>query len=171
MANYQLDEIDRKILSLLVNDARRPFLEIARECGISGAAVHQRYKKMEASGIITGSRLQVKPTALGLNVCAFIGLELLENNKYPEVVNALKHVPEVVECHFVTGKDALLLKVYCIDNEHLLEVLLNTIQHIPYVQSTDTTISLDEAFGRQVWVKEYQRSGFMASLSKAAGQQ
>lgn len=170
MANYQLDETDRKILSLLVNDARKPFLEIARECGISGAAVHQRFKKMEISGIITGSRLQVKPTALGLNVCAFIGLELLEDNKYPEVINALKHVPEVVECHFVTGKAALFLKVYCIDNDHLMEVLLNTIQHIPYVQSTDTMISLDEAFGRQVWVKEYQRKGFMA-IREAASEQ
>lgn len=163
MASYQIDETDRKILSLLVNDARKPFLEIARECGISGAAVHQRFKKMESSGIITGSRLQVKPTALGMNVCAFVGLELLENNKYREVVNALKHVPEVVECHFVTGKAALFLKVYCIDNYHLMEVILNTIQRIPYVQSTDTMISLDEAFDRQVWVKEYQRTGFMTN--------
>ncbi|MCQ2174302.1 MAG: Lrp/AsnC ligand binding domain-containing protein [Bacteroidales bacterium] len=170
MANYQLDETDRKILSLLVNDARKPFLEIARDCGISGAAVHQRFKKMERSGIITGSRLQVKPSALGLNVCAFIGLELLEDNKYQEVINALKHVPEVVECHFVTGKAALFLKVYCIDNDHLMEVLLNTIQHIPYVQSTDTMISLDEAFGRQVWVKEYQRKGFMTVREETSEQ-
>lgn len=162
MAVYQIDETDRKILSLLVNDARKPFLEIARECGISGAAVHQRVRKMENCGIITGSRMMVKPSALGLNVCAFIGLELSEDNKYPEVVNALKHVPEVVECHFVTGKAALFLKVYCFNNDHLMEVLLNTIQRIPYVQSTDTMISLDEAFGRQVWVKEYQNVSFMA---------
>ena len=74
----------------------------------------------------------------------------------------MKHVPEVVECHFVTGKAALFLKVYCFNNDHLMEVLLNTIQRIPYVQSTDTMISLDEAFGRQVWVKEYQNVSFMA---------
>lgn len=160
--NYQIDETDRKILSFLVNNARMPFLEIARECNISGAAVHQRVKKMELSRIITGSRMQVKPSAIGLNVCAFIGVELSEDNKYSEVVSALKHVPEIVECHFVTGKAALFLKVYCFNNDHLMEVLLNTIQRIPYVQSTNTMISLDEAFGRQVWVKEYQSTSFLA---------
>ena len=115
MANYQIDAIDRKILSYLVNNARMPFLEIARECGISGAAIHQRVHKMESNGVITGSRMVVKPGALGLNVCAFISVNLSEDNKYPDVVAALKHIPEIVECHFVTGKAALFLKVYCFD--------------------------------------------------------
>lgn len=155
MPSYHIDRTDQKILSFLVNNARMPFLEIARECGISGAAVHQRVKKMEASGIITGSRLLVKPGALGLNVCAFITISLSENNKYPEVVSALKHIPEVVDCHFITGNAALLLKVYCFDNNHLMDILLNTIQKIPFIRSTDTMISLDQAFERQVWVKDY----------------
>ena len=152
MANYQIDEIDRKILSFLVGNARMPYLEIARECNISGAAIHQRVKKMESSGIISGSRMVIKPAAIGLNVCAFISVNLSEDNKYPEVVAALKHVPEIVECHFVTGKAALFLKVYCFDNEHLMNILINTIQRIPYVLSTDTMISLDEAFSLEVWV-------------------
>jgi len=156
MSGYQLDEIDRKILSLLANDARKPFLEIARECGVSGAAIHQRVHKLENNGVITGSRLMVKPSALGLNVCAYINVFLSEDNKYQEVVAELKHISEVVECHFVTGKAALFLKVYCLNNEHLMNVLLNTIQRIPYVKSTDTMISLDEAFERQVWVKDFQ---------------
>jgi len=160
MTSYHLDDIDRKILGFLVNNARMPFLEIARECGISGAAVHQRVRKLEANGIISGSRLIVKPSTLGLNVCVFISLYLSEDNKYPEVVAALKHIPEIVECHFVTGKAALFLKVYCFDNEHLMEILLNTIQHIPYVMSTDTMISLDEAFEREVWVKDYKSTSF-----------
>ncbi len=160
MASYHLDETDRKILAHLVSNARKPFLEIARDCGISGAAVHQRVRKMEASGIITGSRLSVKPSELGLNVCAFIGVTLAENSKYPEVVTAIKHIPEVVECHFVTGKAALLLKVYCFNNEHLMETILNTIQRIPYVQSTETTISLDNAFERQVWVKDFKNLSY-----------
>ncbi|MBQ9399427.1 MAG: AsnC family transcriptional regulator [Bacteroidales bacterium] len=156
MSGYQLDQIDRKILSLLANDARKPFLEIARECGVSGAAIHQRVHKLERNGVITGSRLMVKPSALGLNVCAYINVFLSEDNKYQEVVNELKHISEVVECHFVTGKAALFLKVYCLNNEHLMNVLLNTIQRIPYVMSTDTMISLNEAFERQVWVKDFQ---------------
>ena len=158
MAKYHIDEIDQKILSFLVKNARMPFLEIARECGVSGAAIHQRVKRLENNGVITGSRLLVKPQALGLNVCAFISVSLSESNKYPEVVEAIKHVPEIVECHFVTGRAALLLKVYCLDNDHLMEILLSTIQKIKYIQSTETMISLDQAIERQVWVKEFKRS-------------
>lgn len=163
MPSYNIDEIDRKILSFLVANARMPFLEIARECGISGAAVHQRVKKLESTGIISGSRTIIKPSTIGLNVCAFISLSLSEDNKYPEVVAALKHIPEIVECHFVTGRAALFLKVYCFDNDHLMETILNTIQRIPYVKSTDTMISLDEAFTREVWVKDYQNTKYKAS--------
>ena len=141
--SYQLDAVDRKILSYLVSNARMPYLEIARECNISGAAVHQRVKKLENSGI-----------------------NLSEDNKYPEVVDALKHVPEIVECHFVTGKAALFLKVFCFDNEHLMNILINTIQRIPYVLSTDTMISLDQAFEREVWVKDYKSTSFKAVTVK-----
>jgi len=137
-----------------------PFLEIARECGVSGAAIHQRVKRLENNGVITGSRLLVKPQALGLNVCAFVSIALAEASKYNEVVEALKKIPEVVECHFVTGKYALLVKMYCFDNDHLMEVLLNTIQKIPYILSTDTMIALDEAIDRQVWVKDYKNTTF-----------
>ena len=156
MSGALLDDIDRKILSALLGDARKPYLEIARECGVSGAAIHQRVKKLEDAGIITGSRLIVKPSALGLNVCAYINVTLSQADKYGNVIKSLKAVPEVVECHFVTGKCALLLKVYCFDNDHLINVLVKTIQNIPYIQSTETMISLDSAFERQVWVKNYK---------------
>lgn len=162
MSNYHIDEVDRKILSLLVKDARMSYMEIARECSISGAAVHQRVKKLEQNGVIMGSRLLVKPSALGLDVCAYINVTLSEDNKYPEVVSALKHIPEVVECHFVTGKSALFLKVFCFDNEHLLNILLNNIQRIPYVQTTDTMISLDQSFERELWVKDYKSARLTA---------
>jgi Lrp/AsnC family transcriptional regulator for asnA, asnC and gidA len=152
---YHIDQIDQKILSFLVKNARMPFLEIARECGVSGAAIHQRVKRLESNGVITGSRLLVKPQALGLNICAFVSVTLSEANKYPEVVENLKKIAEIVECHFVTGRAALLLKVYCFDNDHLMEVLLDTIQNIPFIQATDTMIALDEAFDRQIWVKDY----------------
>jgi Lrp/AsnC family transcriptional regulator for asnA, asnC and gidA len=166
MASYHIDQIDQKILSFLVNNARMPFLEIARECGVSGAAIHQRVKRLENNGVITGSRLLVKPQALGLNVCAFVSVSLSEANKYKDVVNSLKQIPEIVECHFVTGKAALLLKVYCFDNDHLMEILLNTIQNIPFVQATDTVISLDQAIERQVWVKDYKRNPVTADGKK-----
>lgn len=158
MANYHIDSTDQKILGFLVKNARMPFLEIARECGVSGAAIHQRVKRLEANGVITGSRLLVKPQALGLNVCVFISVTLTEANKYNEVVASLRRIPEIVECHFVTGRYTLLLKMYCVDNDHLMEILLNTIQKIPYIQATDTMIALDEAIDRQIWVKGYNNS-------------
>ena len=160
MANYHIDATDQKILGFLVKNARMPFLEIARECGVSGAAIHQRVKRLEANGVITGSRLLVKPQALGLNICAFVSVSLSEASKYNEVVASLRQIPEVVECHFVTGKYALLVKLYCFDNDHLMEVLLNTIQKIPFIQATDTMIALDEAIDRQVWVKDYKNTSF-----------
>lgn len=166
MSAYHIDQIDQKILSFLVKNARMPFLEIARECGVSGAAIHQRVKKLEQNGVITGSRLLVKPQTLGLNVCAYVSVSLSEANKYPQVIEAFEKIPEIVECHFVTGKYALLVKLYCFDHDHLMEVMLNTIQKIPYVQSTETQISLDQAIERQVWVKEYQNTSFSATTTK-----
>ena len=153
MANYHIDATYYKILGFLIKNARMPFLEIARECGVSGAAIHQRVKRLEANGVISGSRLLVKPQALGLNVCAFVSISLSEASKYNEVVSHLKRIPEIVECHFVTGKYTLLVKIYCSDNDHLMEVLLNQMQKIPYIQATDTMIALDETIDRQVWLK------------------
>ncbi len=158
MSSFHIDQIDQKILSFLVKNARMPYLEIARECGVSGAAIHQRVKRLENAGVITGSRLLVKPQAIGLNVCAYISISLSESTKYAEVISHLKKIPEIVECHFVTGRYAILAKVYCLNNDHLMEVLLNTIQKIPYIQSTDTMISLDEPIERQVWVKDFKSS-------------
>ena len=166
MSSYQLDYIDQKILSFLVKNARMPFLEIARECNVSGA-IHQRVKRLEANGVITGSRILVKPQALGLNVCAFVSVSLSEANKYPEVIESFKKINEVVECHFVTGKHNLLIKIYCFDHDHLMQILLNTIQKIPYVQQTETQISLDQAIERQVWVREYKNTSFSETVKKS----
>jgi len=166
MANYHLDDIDSKILSSLVNDARTPFLEIARNCKISGAAVHQRVKKMQDNGVITGSRINVTPKALGLEICAYVSLTLTSADKYMDVIEHLKRIPEITECHFVTGHASLLLKVFCFSNDHLMDVLLNRLQMIPYVQSTETMISLDEAFERQVWTQGYKNVSFNNSSKK-----
>ena len=104
MGKATIDATDRKILSLLIRNARMPFLEIARECGISGAAIHQRVKKMEESGVIRGFRLEVDPTALGYNVSAMIGIRINDPSMNFEIVDGLRRIPEGVECHFVTGK-------------------------------------------------------------------
>ena len=153
MINYQLDETDRKILRSLIKNARMPYLEIARECGVSGAAIHQRVKKMENNGIINGSKLLVNPRAIGLDICAFIAVSLKANH-YNEVIEILKQVPEVVECHFITGQFTLLLKIYCKRDERLMKLIFDTIQAIPDVTRTETWISLDLPIERQICFDE-----------------
>lgn len=166
MENFQIDDTDRKILGFLIKNARMPFLEIARECGVSGAAIHQRVKRLETSGIISGSRLLVKPEAIGLNVCAFIMISLSEGDKLPIVMEALKKISEVVECHFITGKYAMMVKLFCFDNEHLMSVIVNNLQKIPYIQSTETLISLQQPIERQIWVKEYENTRFSTDMPR-----
>ncbi|MBQ9471271.1 MAG: Lrp/AsnC ligand binding domain-containing protein [Bacteroidales bacterium] len=153
-SGYKVDAIDQKILSYLVKNARMPFLEIARECGISGAAIHQRVRKMEEAGIIDGSRVVVGEKAMGFDVCCFVGIELVSTNRYTDVVERLRQMPEVVECHFITGQFAMLVKMYCRNNEHLMDVLVNNIQNIEGISRTETFISLDRAIERPVYVKD-----------------
>lgn len=147
---YQLDDTDRKILSYLVKNARTPFLEIARECGISGAAIHQRVRKMEEAGIIEGSRFSVKPDALGLKICAFIGVILDNAHQYKSVVKELEKIPEVTECHFITGQYTFLLKLRCSSHQHLMDVLINTLQNVPGIAKTESFISLETIIDKQI---------------------
>ena len=120
MSQVVIDAIDRKILKYLITNARMPFLEIARKCGISGAAIHQRIKKLDESGVILGSRLVVDPKMLGFDVCAYIGIRLQDVSILMQTVDRLKQIPEIVECHFITGTYNLFVKLYCVDNEHLM---------------------------------------------------
>ena len=140
------DEIDRKILKFLISNARMPFLEIARECGISGAAIHQRIKKLEDSGVILGSRLIVDPKKMGFDVCAFISIRIQDPQLQLKTVEELKRIPEIVECHFITGTYNVMVKLYCVDNDHLMKTIFNCILPVPGVSTTQTYISLNEAF-------------------------
>ena len=144
------DEIDRKILKFLIGNARMPFLEIARECGISGAAIHQRVKKLDEQGIILGSKLLVDPRLLGYDVCAFVGVRVQEPSLERATIEALEKIPEVVECHYVTGQHNLILKMYCRDNTHLMRTLGEGIRKIPGVVATETLISLDQPLYRHL---------------------
>ena len=145
-----LDAIDRKILKFLIKNARMPFLEIARECGISGAAIHQRIRKLDESGVILGSRLIVDPKTLGFDVCAYIWIRLQDPQYLDATVEKLKQIPEIVECHFITGTYNVFVKLYCLDNEHLMKTIFDGIVRIQGISTTQTYISLFEAFQRQV---------------------
>ena len=152
MAKTTLDATDKKILRFLIKNARTPFLEIARECGISGAAIHQRIKKLEDMGVIQGSRLVVAPKSLGFDVCAFISIRVSDITRQQDTVELLSKVPEVVECHYITGSYNLLIKVYCVDNEHLMRTIFDRILHVQGVASTQTYMSLNESFRREIQV-------------------
>ena len=152
MSKINIDAIDRKILKFLIKNARMPFLEIARECGISGAAIHQRIKKLDESGVILGSRMMGDPRSLGFDVCAFIGIRLQDPTQNNTTVEQLRHIPEIVECHYVTGEYNLLIKLYCIDHEHLMNTIFEHILQIQGVSTTQTYISMNEVFQRQVYV-------------------
>ncbi|VAV83479.1 Transcriptional regulator, AsnC family [hydrothermal vent metagenome] len=148
--NISIDGIDKKILRALMNDARTPVLEIARQVGISGAAIHQRLRKLESSELLSGSKFVINPKALGYTTMAFIGIFLDKAVDNPTAVRQLKKIPEVLECHYTTGNWSILIKVLCKDNEHLMQVLNKNIQAINGVSRTETFISLDQQIDRQI---------------------
>jgi len=145
-----IDGIDKKILRALMEDARIPILEIARNIDISGAAIHQRIRKLEKSGLISGSKFIIDPRVLGYRTVAFIGVYLDKAIQNPEAIKELKKVPEVLECHYTTGNWNVLIKILCKDNEHLMHLLNNDIQTISGVSRTETFISLDQQIDRQI---------------------
>ncbi|MBO7160469.1 MAG: Lrp/AsnC ligand binding domain-containing protein [Paludibacteraceae bacterium] len=155
MTTMQLDQLDEKILQMVSRNARTPFLEIARECNVSGAAIHQRIQKLTQMGVITGSEFIVDPEKVGYHTCAYMGLYLKDANDFKHVVASLYKIPEVVECHYTTGKYALYLKIYAKDNKHFLSIIHDKIQSIPGIASTETLISLGEAFRRQITVEGF----------------
>lgn len=148
--NLQIDGIDKKILRALMEDARTPILEIARSVGVSGAAIHQRLRKLEKAKLISGSKFIINPKVLGYTTMAFIGIFLDKAMNNPDAVKQLKKIPEVLECHYTTGNWSILIKVLCKDNEHLMHVLNREIQTISGVSRTETFISLDQQLNRQI---------------------
>ncbi len=145
-----IDGIDKKILRALMQDARTPILEIARNVGISGAAIHQRLRKLEKSGLLSGSKFIINPKILGYNTMAFVGVYLDKAVSNPEAVKQLQKVPEVIECHYTTGHWSIFIKVLAKDNEHLMHVLNSEIQSIKGVSRTETFISLQQQIDRQI---------------------
>ena len=148
--DLHIDGIDKIILKQLIADARTPILSIARKVGISGAAIHQRLRKLEASGLISGSNLVLNPKRLGYKTLAFVGIFLDAASKYSAAIKRLKEIPEVIESHYTTGNYAIFIKILCRDNEHLMSLLNKEIQSIKGVARTETFISLDQHINRQI---------------------
>ena len=146
----QIDSLDRKILSIIQENARVPFLEVARECGVSGAAIHQRVQKLIKIGVITGSEFIVDPQKVGYHTCAYIGVFLEKAGLFRDVLDELKDIKEIVQCDYTTGNYAIFVKVYTRDNTHLKNIIADKIQAIRGISRTETFICLEECFSRHI---------------------
>ena len=151
----KIDNLDKKILEIIMRNARIPSKDVALECGVSRAAIHQRIQRMIDMEVITGSGYHVNPKVLGYATCTYIGVKLERGSMYRNVVPELEKIQEVVECHFTTGPYTMLIKLYARDNEHLMDLLNNKIQMIPGVTGTETLISLDQSINREIPI-EYE---------------
>ena len=146
----RIDQLDRKILNIIMKNARIASKDVAAVCGVSRAAIHQRIQRLIEMKVIVGSGYNVNPRRLGYNTCTYVGVKLEKGSLYREVVKELEKIKEVVECHFTTGPYSMLIKVYAQDNQHLMELLNDRIQHIAGVTETETLISLEQSMNRQI---------------------
>lgn len=149
MAIQKLDKLDKQILRMVSDDARVPFLEVARACNVSGAAIHQRIQKLTNMGILKGSQFVIDPEKIGYETCAFIGLNLKNPEDFDRVVEELKKIPEVTECHYTTGNFDMFIKIYAQNNHHLLNIIHDKLQPLG-LSSSQTLISFHSAFERQL---------------------
>ena len=154
MAHHQLDALDKKILKMIAADARVPFLEVARACNVSGAAIHQRVQKLTSLGVLKGSQFIVEPESVGFETCAYIGLYLKDPSSFERVTEELKKIPEVVECHYTTGQYDMFIKLYARNNHHLLSIIHDKLQPLNLAR-TETLISFNEAIKRQLPVDTF----------------
>ena len=149
MSQHQLDSLDKKILKLIAEDARIPFLEVARACNVSGAAIHQRIQKLTSLGVIKGSQFIIDPEKIGYETCAYVGLYLKNPETFDRVVNELREIPEVVECHYTTGGYDLFIKLYARNNHHLLNIIRDKLQPLGLARS-ETIVAFNAVIDRQL---------------------
>jgi Lrp/AsnC family transcriptional regulator, regulator for asnA, asnC and gidA len=148
--NIQIDSLDKKILTIIQGNARIPFLEVARECNVSGAAIHQRVQKLVKTGVITGSEFTVDPKKIGYHTCAYIGIFLEKAGMFKDVVEELKKIPEVIKCYYTTGNYSIFIQIYTRDNQHLKDILADKLQSIRGIARTETFICLEENLSRHL---------------------
>ena len=146
----KIDKLDKQIMEIISNNARIPFKDVAAVCGVSRAAIHQRVQRLIDMNVITGSGYHISPKSLGYKTCTYVGIRLEKGSMYARVVDELKLIPEIVECHYTTGPYTMLVKLYARDNEQLMDLLNRKIQGIHGVDSTETLISLDQSIKKQV---------------------
>ena len=148
--HYKVDNVDLKILEILMQDAKKPYTEVAKKVFVSGGTVHVRMNKLEEAGIVEKTTLKVNYAKLGYDITAFIGIFLQKSDLYDSVLEALKSIPEITNIHYTTGNYSMFLKLHCKDTNHLKQVLHDKIQKVDGIERTETMISLEESLDRSL---------------------
>jgi Lrp/AsnC family transcriptional regulator for asnA, asnC and gidA len=154
MAHNELDELDEKILRMIVDNARIPFLEVARSCGVSGAAIHQRVQRLIGLGVIKGSEFVLDTEKIGYETCAYVGIYLASSLTFDDVVKKLEKIPEVVECYYTTGQYDLLIKVFAKNNKDLLRIIHDELLPIG-LSRTETMMCFKDGFRKKLPIPSY----------------
>ncbi len=153
MPRQHFDKLDITILNALCENARTPYLEIARDYGVSGAAVHQRVQRLLASKVIVGSHCELDPSTIGFNVVAYVGLCAKPGTDINELIEAVKEIREISECHIVTGKYDLIVKLHARSNGDILKIVTERMRALP-LASTETMVSFRECFKRPLPIED-----------------
>jgi Lrp/AsnC family transcriptional regulator, regulator for asnA, asnC and gidA len=152
LESFQIDELDRKILAIIKKNARTPFLEVGNACNVSGATIHQRVQRLIKEGVITSAEFVLNPIKMGYHTCAYMGIFLDKPSLFKDVVRQLEAIPEIVECYYTTGNWSIFVKIFAKNNDHLRLILSENLQSIAGITRTETFISLEESFRRQLSV-------------------
>jgi Lrp/AsnC family transcriptional regulator for asnA, asnC and gidA len=148
--NYEIDNVDLKILALLTEDAKMPYTEVAKKVFVSGGTVHVRMRKLEDMGIVQGTTLKMDYSKMGFDITAFLGIYLEKSSLYDQVIKKLYNIPEIVKVHYTTGNYNIFVKLHCRDTNHLKDVLHDKIQKVEGIERTETIISLEESLNRHI---------------------
>lgn len=149
MNRMYFDKLDLNILRALSENARTPYLEIARDNGVSGAAVHQRVQRLTANKVIVGSKCLIDPSAVGFNVVAYLGICAMPGTDIDKLTKGLSEIPEITECHVVAGRYDIIAKLNAPDNHSMLDIIRERLRPLS-IASTETMVSFREAFSRSV---------------------
>ncbi|MEN9381934.1 MAG: hypothetical protein RI940_815 [Bacteroidota bacterium] len=145
-----LDKLDLQIIQAMMQDAEVSYADLGKQFFVSGGTIHVRIKKLEELGIVQGKRLAVDLKVLGYDIIAFIGIYLEKSSMYDNVAQALKSIPQVVRVNYTTGNYSMFVEIVCKDIQQLRYVLHDELQKIKGIDRTETLISLEESFSRNV---------------------
>ncbi|HCZ36462.1 MAG TPA: transcriptional regulator AsnC [Cytophagales bacterium] len=148
--NFEIDNTDLRILEILMQDAKRPYTEVAKRVNVSQGTVHVRMNKMEDAGILEKTTLKINYAKLGYDITAFIGIYLEKSALYEMVLAKLKSIPEITNIHYTTGNYSMFVRIHCRDTNHLKEVLHDKMQQVEGIERTETMISLEESLDRNL---------------------